>query len=111
MKPQLTRLEALKLAVETAGTQVIFANALGVSQPTVCRWLNQSKQIPAEFVLRVERLYGVSKHDLRPDIYPASLAFGELDDLPEDTLANPLADRFCAIDLGTSQRMTAGGRR
>ena len=110
MQTTPTRLEALKLAVQAAGTQVIFANALGVSQPTVCRWLSQSKQIPAEFVLRVERLYGVSKHHLRPDIYPSSL-FDPDPEAIEDTLANPLADRFCGIDLGTPDRIAAGARR
>lgn len=108
MQTNPTRLEALKLAVQAAGTQVIFASALGVSQPTVCRWLSQSKQIPAEFVLRVERLYGVPKHHLRPDIYPPSLFDPEA---IEDTLANPLEDRFYGIDLGTPERIAAGARR
>lgn len=34
------------------------------------RIYNSSKQLPAEYVLRAERFYGVSRHDLRPDIYP-----------------------------------------
>lgn len=66
----LTRFEALKLAVETIGTQQAFADLLEVSQPRVWRWLNQSKQLPAEFVLKIEAATGVSRHDLRPDIYP-----------------------------------------
>jgi len=47
-----------------------MADALGVSQPTIWRWLNQSKQMPAEYVLLTEGLTGVNRHDLRPDIYP-----------------------------------------
>ncbi|XAP77924.1 YdaS family helix-turn-helix protein [Citromicrobium bathyomarinum] len=47
-----------------------MADTLGVSQPTIWRWLNQSKQMPAEYVLRTEEETGVSRHDLRPDIYP-----------------------------------------
>jgi DNA-binding transcriptional regulator YdaS (Cro superfamily) len=70
MTKQLTRFEALKAVVETAGTQQKFAKALGVTQPSVSLWLNQSKQLPAEYVLTAEHLYGVSRHDLRPDIYP-----------------------------------------
>lgn len=50
-----------------------MADALGVSQPTIWRWLNQSKQMPAEHVLTAERLTGVSCHDLRPDIYPREM--------------------------------------
>lgn len=66
----MTRFEALKAAVEKAGGQSQFARDLGTHQPTVWRWLHQSKQLPAEYVLTAERLYGVSRHDLRPDIYP-----------------------------------------
>jgi DNA-binding transcriptional regulator YdaS (Cro superfamily) len=47
-----------------------MARDLGVPQSTMWRWLNQSKQLPAEYVLKAERLYGVSRHELRPDIYP-----------------------------------------
>lgn len=65
-----TRYEALENAIARAGSQQAFADILGVSQPTVWRWLNQSKRIPAEYVLRVEAATGVSRHLLRPDIYP-----------------------------------------
>jgi DNA-binding transcriptional regulator YdaS (Cro superfamily) len=68
----ITRLEALNAAVEVAGSQSQFARDMGTHQPMVWRWLNQSKQLPAEYVLTAERLYGVSRHDLRPDIYPRS---------------------------------------
>lgn len=70
MSDALTSFEALELAVERAGTQESFAKALGVSQPTVWRWLQSSKRLPAEHVLEAERQFGVSRHDLRPDIYP-----------------------------------------
>jgi DNA-binding transcriptional regulator YdaS (Cro superfamily) len=33
--------------------------------------ISQWKQVPAERVLQVERATGVSRHRLRPDIYPA----------------------------------------
>ncbi len=61
---------ALKRAVEHAGGQSAFARMHGVSQPTVWAWLNQGKSLPAEFVLKTERETGISKHDLRPDLYP-----------------------------------------
>jgi DNA-binding transcriptional regulator YdaS (Cro superfamily) len=66
----ITRYEALCLAVSKAGTQEEFAEKIGVCQATVSNWVNRSKQLPAEYVLLTERLYGVSRHDLRPDIYP-----------------------------------------
>lgn len=74
MKQTLTRLEALEAAIETAGSQTKFARDLGTYQTMVWRWINQSKQLPAEYVLEAERLYGVSRHELRPDIYPRRCA-------------------------------------
>lgn len=110
METNPTRLEALQAAVDQAGGQSKFARLVGTTQPTVWRWLNQSRQLPAEYVLIAERLFGVSRHDLRPDIYPRP-PFDPALDLIEDTLEDPLRDRFCGIDLGTPQRMTAGARR
>ena len=65
-----TRFEALKAAVAKAGSQSAFARICGVSQPSVWKWLQSSKQLPPEHVLKIEAATGVSRHDLRPDIYP-----------------------------------------
>lgn len=62
--------EALKRAVELLGGQSAIARLLGVTQPSVWAWLNRGKELPAEHVLAVEAATGVSRHDLRPDIYP-----------------------------------------
>lgn len=61
---------ALKEAVTKAGGQSAFARMHGVSQPTVWAWLKQGKPLPAEFVLKTEAETGISRHDLRPDLYP-----------------------------------------
>lgn len=73
MSKQLSPYEALQKAVTTAGSQSALARELGVSQTAVWKWLQKSKQLPAEYVLTAERLYGVSRHLLRPDIYPIDL--------------------------------------
>ena len=73
MTSTLTRFEALKLSVLRAGTQEELAAVLNVTQPAISNWLRHSKQLPAEHVLKVEATYGVSRHDLRPDIYPRSV--------------------------------------
>lgn len=86
-----TRYEALLAAYEAYGTQAAMAEARGVSQPTVWRWLNQSKQLPAEHVLGVEEDTGVSRHHLRPDIYPV-----------EQT-------RFTGVDQGAGARPSYSG--
>jgi len=70
MECTLTPFEALQRAVERAGTQARMADLCGVSQTAVWKWLQSSKRLPAEHVLRVELATGVSRHDLRPDIYP-----------------------------------------
>jgi len=66
----MTRYEALLACREKAGSDSQLARDLGLTQPRVWRWINQSKQMPAEYVLTAERLYGISRHLLRPDIYP-----------------------------------------
>ncbi|MGB7407176.1 MAG: helix-turn-helix domain-containing protein [Pontixanthobacter sp.] len=66
----LSPLDALKLAIERAGSQARLADPCGVSQPSVWKWLHQQKQVAAEYVLKVESATGVSRHDLRPDLYP-----------------------------------------
>jgi DNA-binding transcriptional regulator YdaS (Cro superfamily) len=62
--------EALALAVEKAGSQAALARICGVSQPAVWKWAHSAKRLPPEHVLTVEAATGVSRHALRPDIYP-----------------------------------------
>lgn len=69
----VTRNEALREVRACFETEQAMADAFDVSQPTIWRWLNQSKQLPAERVLLAESLTGVSRHHLRPDIYPVEM--------------------------------------
>ncbi len=58
-------------AKEVAGGPSALAKALGgVTSQAISQW----KKIPAERVLDVERITGISRHKLRPDV------FGEKDD-------------------------------
>ncbi|WP_420997613.1 transcriptional regulator [Cupriavidus sp. 30B13] len=62
---------SLQRAVEVAGSQSELARRIGVRQMHVWNWLNRSKgKVPGEYVLPIERATGVSRHDLRPDLYP-----------------------------------------
>lgn len=45
-----------------------LAALTGVNKSTVTRWAQ--RKTPAERVLEIERVTGVSRHELRPDIYP-----------------------------------------
>jgi len=66
--------EAFARAVTAAGNQSRFAAAVGTSQQNVSNWLAAKRSLPAEFVLAAEREFGVSRHDLRPDLYPRESA-------------------------------------
>lgn len=65
---------ALGRAIAAAGGQAALARAVGVAQPTIHDWLNRNGRVPAERVLAVEEASGVSRHELRPDIYPPEKA-------------------------------------
>jgi DNA-binding transcriptional regulator YdaS (Cro superfamily) len=72
----LSPLEALNLAVTRVRSQAALAKICGVTQPAVHKWLTESKQLPAEHVLKVEAATGVPRELLRPDIYPPGLQDG-----------------------------------
>jgi len=57
----------LEQAIRAAGGVGALARALDLSQPAVSSW----QKIPAERVLAVEALTGVSRTILRPDLYPS----------------------------------------
>lgn len=62
----------LERAVELAGGQLALAKKIGTTQSRVWNWMNRDRfrRAPAEFVLPIERVTGVSRHELRPDLYP-----------------------------------------
>jgi DNA-binding transcriptional regulator YdaS (Cro superfamily) len=61
---------ALKRAIEKAGGQAEFARLIGITAQAVSQW----DEVPPLRVLAVERISGVSRHDLRPDLYPLEAA-------------------------------------
>lgn len=67
-------LVALREAIEVIGSQSATARLLKVTQGAVSKWLSGKKPLAAEHVLAVEAATGVSKHRLRPDIYPVGIA-------------------------------------
>lgn len=47
-----------------------LAEAVGVRPPTLHVWMKSTGKVPAKHVIAVERATGISRHELRPDIYP-----------------------------------------
>jgi DNA-binding transcriptional regulator YdaS (Cro superfamily) len=59
---------ALKRAIEAAGSQSDLAKKIGKTQGHVASWLRRGRAAP-DCVLAIEKATGISRHDLRPDIF------------------------------------------
>ena len=64
--PMSDRSQALERAVASVGGQAKFARLIGVTAQAVSQW----DEVPPLRVLAVESVSGVSRHELRPDLYP-----------------------------------------
>jgi len=60
----------LERAVQRAGGQTALAKALNKKQAHIWGWINRDKKVPAEQVIPIEKITGVPRYELRPDIYP-----------------------------------------
>lgn len=73
----MTKTPPLVRAIEIAGSQAALGKLIGASQQRVWTWLhNLEGKVPAEFVLPIEAATdgAVSRHELRPDLYPREAA-------------------------------------
>lgn len=62
--------DALKRAIDAVGGLSGLAGPLGITKQAVSQW----DEVPPLRVIAVERLSGVSRHELRPDLYPDEVA-------------------------------------
>lgn len=64
---------AIGKAIEAVGGIQQLADLVGIRYQAVYKWSVRGT-VPAERVLRIEQLTGISRHDLRPDLYPLEAA-------------------------------------
>lgn len=55
-----------KKAIKQAGGPVKVSKLLGISHQAIGQW----KLIPPKWVIKIEEISGISRNELRPDIYP-----------------------------------------
>lgn len=60
---------SLRTAFEAVGSAFKLSKALGISAQAISQW----RRVPPTRVLEVERISGVPRHLLRPDLYPREL--------------------------------------
>jgi len=63
-------MEALQQFFSGRGMRVHLAKELGITPGAISQWA----KVPADRVLSVERITGVSRHRLRPDVFGPELA-------------------------------------
>ena len=78
-------IDAMTSAAKAAGSQTALAKALGCTPQNV-QWMCSPGSVPAKHVLKIETVTGVSRHELRPDLYPEPSPT-----LNETVRPNPLA--------------------
>lgn len=64
-------MKPIESAIESAGGVKALARKLGVRYQAVQQW-NKRQRPPAERCLAIEQVTGISRHDLRPDVYGPS---------------------------------------
>ncbi|WP_459676160.1 YdaS family helix-turn-helix protein [Acidisoma sp. 7E03] len=63
-------MDAIRQIRATRGMSAKITREIGLSRGTVSQW----RRIPAERVLDVERITGISRRELRPDLYPLEVS-------------------------------------
>jgi DNA-binding transcriptional regulator YdaS (Cro superfamily) len=62
----------VEIAIQVAKGVRPLARLIGIAAPSVWEW-RQRGRVPAERVLQLEAVTGLSRHVLRPDLYPVDL--------------------------------------
>lgn len=60
---------AICKAVEKIGGNVAMAKLLGVHPSFISQLVTERRKVPYSYCFAIEKATGVSRHDLRPDVY------------------------------------------
>src|SRR5690348_1150760 len=103
----LSPFEAFDLAVTRAGSQSDLARICGCTPANISQLLQKRRELPAEYVLKVEAATGVSRHDLRPDLYPRGLQ----DDVPYEAASTLVLGLDSVADESGGVLQSTGGQQ
>jgi DNA-binding transcriptional regulator YdaS (Cro superfamily) len=67
-----SRRSNIKRAVELAGGEKACAKHFAVTFQAIQHWIYKSR-VPAKHIIKLERLSGVTRHEIDSDIYPESV--------------------------------------
>ena len=65
----MEQMKALHRAIKTAGSMRELGELIGCTTGQISMWKHRGN-IPPQYVLAIEKATGVSRHLLRPDLYP-----------------------------------------
>lgn len=65
---------AFHRAIDLLGGQSKTAECLGCTQSNLSQLITRGSLLPSRHVIRMESASGVSRHSLRPDIYPLPIS-------------------------------------
>ena len=60
--------QAMTVACGTVGGEAALARAIGRPEETVSDWATGKNLVDPDLVVDIERITGVSRHELRPDL-------------------------------------------
>lgn len=61
-----TPIPIVQQAAARVGSLSELARRLGIKHPALYKW----REVPPKRVLSLEKISGISRHDIRPDLYP-----------------------------------------
>jgi DNA-binding transcriptional regulator YdaS (Cro superfamily) len=72
-----TSCSSVDKVIEALGGLTKAASALGIENPSVVANWRTRGRVPAERTLEIEAISGISRHELRPDVFGAAPQPGE----------------------------------